>query len=451
MRLSDFILANTETILQEWEDFARTLVAPSQREDRILLRNDVQKMLQAIAADIASPQTARAQAAKSKGDEDPPSEAETAAEMHGAQRLESGFSLDEAISEYRALRASVTRLWEEALISKPTATVVIADFIRLNEAIDQAITESVASYSLEKEQKTRVFNAILSSSPDLSYTVNLDGTFAYANKALTDLLDLPLNEIVGTRFYLDMASAADLARQVQRVIHTKEKFRGELPYVAKSGQKSFYDYILVPVLNKQGAVEAVAGTARDITERKIAEEKNWQRANYDLVTGLPNRRLFSDRLEQDLIHARRISVPLALLFIDLDEFKEANDTFGHDSGDILLRLAATRIRSCVRETDTVARLGGDEFTVILQDLAKPADAEIVAVKILKDLANPFQIANASIQISASIGLAFSTKDVASAEDLLRNADSAMYAAKSAGRNRFLTFSAAEQNVRSKAS
>ncbi|MFD2270555.1 diguanylate cyclase domain-containing protein [Undibacterium arcticum] len=136
----------------------------------------------------------------------------------------------------------------------------------------------------------------------------------------------------------------------------------------------------MPAVDKEGVVEAVAGTARNITERKAAEEKNWQRANYDLLTGLPNRRLFLDRLEQDLKHAGRIGAPISLLFIDLDHFKEVNDKFGHDAGDLLLRLVTARLLSCIRDTDTVARLSGDEFTVILQDLRGTEDVELIAGK-----------------------------------------------------------------------
>jgi diguanylate cyclase (GGDEF)-like protein len=224
-----------------------------------------------------------------------------------------------------------------------------------------------------------------------------------------------------------------------------------MPYTSPSGQQGFYDYILVPAINQEGAVEAVAGTARDITERKAAEDANWQRTNYDVLTGLPNRRLFSDRLKQDLKHAGRLGTRMGLLFIDLDDFKEANDRFGHDAGDVLLRLAAERIRSCVRETDTVARLGGDEFTVILQDLTDTEHAEIVAEKIVRELASPFQIAKEVIHISASVGIALSSQDVSTPEYLIKNADQAMYIAKSAGGNRFRFFSPNQANVVSKAS
>jgi diguanylate cyclase (GGDEF)-like protein/PAS domain S-box-containing protein len=449
-RLSNFILENMETILQEWEDFAATLIAPEHKRDRVMLRDHVKQMMQTIAADLARPQTGYEQAEKSKGHEDLPVK-ETAAETHGTERLALGFSLNDAMAEYRALRASVTRLWEEALINKPVPNTVIDDLIRFNEAIDQAIAESVTSYSFEKEQQARVLDTILSSSPDLSFTINLDGTFAYANKALTGLLDLPLNEVVGKPFYLNLPSGAELRRQIQQVIKTKEKFHGEVSYTSPSGQEAFYDYIFVPVLNKKGAVEAVAGTARDITERKAAEDNNWQKANYDLLTGLPNRRLFNDRLKQEIKHAGRIRASIALLFIDLDHFKESNDTFGHDTGDLLLQLAADRIRSCVREADTVARLGGDEFTVILQDLTDAGHAEMVAGTIVRELTCPFPIANEIIHISASIGIALSSQDASTPESLIKNADLAMYVAKSAGRNCFSFFAPNQENAVGRAS
>ena len=441
MTLSKFILQNIETILQEWEEFAATLVPAEQKMDQAMLRDHGQKMLETIAADLLRPETARNKAEKSKGHGNSPGGKGTAAKTHGADRLALGFTLNAAVAEYRALRASVIRLWQEAAGKKPIPSKAINDLIRFSEAIDQAISESVTSYSFEKEQQTRVFDTILSSSPDLSFTFDLEGRFAYANKALTEFLELPLDKIVGKNFVdLELPIAAELQRQIQEVMSTKEKVHGEMPYTTASGEWRFYDYIFVPVLNKEGAVEAVAGTIRDITERKLVEDKNWQKANYDLLTGLPNRRLFLDRLEQDVKHAGRIGAPIALLFIDLDHFKAANDTLGHDGGDLLLRLVADRLDSCVRKTDSVSRLGGDEFTVIVQDLKDPRHVELVAGKILKKLSSPFQILNHTVHISCSIGIAIFPKDASTPDLLMRNADHAMYVAKNAGRNQFSFFS-----------
>lgn len=437
MRLSHFILQNLEPILVEWEKFAATLVPASQRADEAMLRDHVKIMLETIAADLARPESAHSRAEKSKGRRPA---TKTAATTHGAERLELGFSLVSAMAEYRALRASVTRLWQAAHIVKPVSKAANEDIIRFNEAIDQAVSESVVSYSTEKEEQTRVFETILSSSPDLSFTFDLEGRFTYANKALTQLLGLPIDKIVGTNFFdLHFSAAAEMQGQIQQVIATKEPFRGDIPYTASGREVEFYDFIFAPVLTRRGKVEAVAGTARNITQRKSTENRNWQKANYDLLTGLPNRRLFGDRLNQSVKHAGRTGAPIALLFIDLDHFKEANDSSGHEAGDILLRLVADRIRSCVRATDTVARLGGDEFTVILQDLIGTEYVEIVAEKILKELATPFQINNNTLHISATIGITLCPQDANSAEQLIKNADQAMYVAKNAGRNRFNFF------------
>ncbi len=173
---------------------------------------------------------------------------------------------------------------------------------------------------------------------------------------------------------------------------------------------------------------------RDITHKKQSEELIWKQANFDKVTGLPNRHMFHDRLEQDIKKASRSGQRMALLFIDLDRFKEINDTLGHDAGDILLVETAHRISSCVRESDSVARLGGDEFTVTLLEIDDTGSVERAAQCILDKLAEPFQLRDEVVYISASIGITIYPNDAVSVEDLLKNADQAMYVSKSKGRN-----------------
>jgi diguanylate cyclase (GGDEF)-like protein/PAS domain S-box-containing protein len=185
---------------------------------------------------------------------------------------------------------------------------------------------------------------------------------------------------------------------------------------------------------------------RDLSERKRAEGLIWKQANFDSLTGLPNRFMFLDRMEQEIRKAHRAGLPLALMFIDLDRFKEVNDTLGHSMGDILLKDAAQRLSSCVRETDTVARLGGDEFTIILGDLDDPTSVERIAQDILQKLAEPFQLGIETAYISASIGVTLYPGDATGIEELLKNADQAMYAAKNQGRNRFNYFTPAMQKV-----
>jgi diguanylate cyclase (GGDEF)-like protein/PAS domain S-box-containing protein len=177
----------------------------------------------------------------------------------------------------------------------------------------------------------------------------------------------------------------------------------------------------------------------DVTEKKKAEEQVWRHANFDTLTQLPNRRLFHDRLEQGIRKASRSGESLALFFLDLDRFKEVNDTYGHHAGDQLLIEAARRISACVRESDTVARLGGDEFTLILFDAADKELTDRIAKSLITCLEKPFMITGNTVQISASIGIARYPVDAADKEILLRNADHAMYLAKNSGKNTYCYF------------
>ncbi|HYD80254.1 MAG TPA: EAL domain-containing protein [Paucimonas sp.] len=193
-----------------------------------------------------------------------------------------------------------------------------------------------------------------------------------------------------------------------------------------------------------GRAHRMTGTITDITEKKRSEEQIWRQANFDVLTGLPNRALFRDRLSQEVSKAERSGEPLALLFIDLDRFKEANDLLGHDVGDVLLMRAAERISASVRASDTVARLGGDEFTVILPEAENATAVDHVAEKILETLSKPFCLGDEMIYLSASIGITLYPTDAADPEGLIRNADQAMYAAKRSGRNQYSYFTATLQ-------
>jgi len=185
---------------------------------------------------------------------------------------------------------------------------------------------------------------------------------------------------------------------------------------------------------------------RDITEQKRTEELIWTQANYDVLTQLPNRRMFRDRLEQELRKSHRSGHPMVLMFIDLDRFKDVNDAFGHQTGDLVLIEAARRITSCVRESDTVARLGGDEFTVILSEQDDPAGTERIAGEVLRALQAPFELGHAHAHLSASIGITVYPQDGTDADSLIRNADQAMYGAKDAGRDRFNYFVSSMQEA-----
>ncbi|QIB67589.1 diguanylate cyclase [Kineobactrum salinum] len=432
VRLADFIRAEIEPILQDWEEFAKTILH-ARYMNRAGLRDHAREMLLEIADDLDSYQSKSEQAAKSKGCgvEDG---SESWAEVHGGDRQTSGFSVMETTSEFRALRASVVSHWIKA-----HATISgqqLEDLTRFHEAIDQSVAESLEQYATVKEKKTRLFGAMLVASPDPIYVLDLEGRFAYANKATADLFALESAAIIGkSTFDLGFPFASDFQRNLETVIAEQATYRGKFVHRFASGQGERFEYLLAPVLDEDKNTEAVVCMSRDITEQAIAEEKIWHNAHHDLLTGLPNRRLFLDRLEQEVKHAKRSGLPLAVLFLDLDDFKDVNDSYGHEAGDRLLFEVAQRLGDCVREDDTVARLGGDEFTVILIGARQHQDVELVAQTILDALTIPFHIAQQPARVSVSIGVAFYPRDASSPTALLEAADQAMYKAKKSGPDR----------------
>ena len=188
------------------------------------------------------------------------------------------------------------------------------------------------------------------------------------------------------------------------------------------------------------------GTHTDVTSRKNAESLIWRQANFDALTGLPNRRMLRDRLVQEIRRSDRDGLQLAILFIDLDHFKEVNDTLGHDAGDRLLVEAARRIGQCVGANDTVARMGGDEFTLIVCDLRDSGRLTPLLEHVLGALSASFPLGAEQVFVSASIGIALYPQDATEVESLFRNADQALYVAKGAGRNRFSFFTPALQEA-----
>lgn len=212
--------------------------------------------------------------------------------------------------------------------------------------------------------------------------------------------------------------------------------------------KWILDRGMVVSRDKDGKPERMVGTHADISSLKKSEEVIWQHANFDLLTGLPNRRMFYGRLDQEIQKAKRSGLKVALIFLDLDGFKEINDTLGHDQGDALLKLTAERLVECMRGSDAVARLGGDEFVLIMGDVG-PADlnhVEIVAQKALGVLTQPFQLAQDIAYISASLGIAIYPDDATTIEDLMKSVDQAMYASKQKGGQCFTYFTARMQQV-----
>ncbi|WP_341937600.1 diguanylate cyclase domain-containing protein [Marinimicrobium sp. C2-29] len=436
LRLADYIREKIEPILQDWEDFAHTLFH-GEHMDKTGLRDHARVMLMEIADDLDSNQSDAKQTAKPKGEE-PKSGVETWAEVHGGDRQSSGFSIVETVSEFRALRASVVSHWRQT--HPALSGEQLEDLTRFHEAIDQAVAESLEKYASVKEMETRLFGAILVASPDPIYVLDLKGRFVYVNKATAELFALEPEEIIGkSTFDLGFPFAADFQRNLDKVIAEQSTHRGRFVHTFSSGEGERFDYLLAPVLDENQNAEATVCISRDVTQQALAEEKIWHNAHHDFLTGLPNRRLFLDRLEQEVKHANRSNLPLSVLYMDLDGFKIVNDSLGHEAGDQLLTDAAKRLTDCVREEDTVARLGGDEFTVIVAGAKHREDLELVAQAIIGALERPFPLPHQPVQISVSVGIASYPKDANSPSALLVAADQAMYQAKKSGSNRMCFF------------
>jgi diguanylate cyclase (GGDEF)-like protein/PAS domain S-box-containing protein len=266
------------------------------------------------------------------------------------------------------------------------------------------------------------------------------------NPAFTEVTGYREDEVIG-KDPMVLASGShdeEFFQDMWNTLKTTGEWRGEIWNRRKNGDE-FVEWLTInTIYDSQGNVYRRVSLFSDITERKKADALIWRQANYDTLTQLPNRRLFIDRLEQGIKIAHRDGLHMALLFLDLDRFKEVNDTLGHHMGDELLVDAAQRIKSCVRESDTVARLGGDEFTVILNELCDVSNIGSISQKIIDAMSKPFQLRDEQIFISVSIGITVYPEDALLSEELLKNADQAMFAAKQNGRNRFNYFTKSMQ-------
>jgi diguanylate cyclase (GGDEF)-like protein/PAS domain S-box-containing protein len=258
------------------------------------------------------------------------------------------------------------------------------------------------------------------------------GTIMNSNSTFAGMVGLTTDELRNRElrdFFARVAAFDDIRRQLDE----NPVVRGlEIELRKQDGQQ--VSALVNLSLLGTGDRAQVHLTAVDISDRKRAEQQIEFQAYHDALTQLPNRRMFVERLELNLLSAKRTRGNVAVLFIDLDRFKTVNDTLGHSVADMLLIEVANRLRSCVRQTDTVARYGGDEFTIILPDLHQPEDAAQVAEKILERVVEPMALGGTTIEISVSIGIAVYPYDGADIDTLLRNADDAMYRTKKAGRN-----------------
>ncbi|MDQ1445599.1 MAG: hypothetical protein QOI20_2063 [Acidimicrobiaceae bacterium] len=285
------------------------------------------------------------------------------------------------------------------------------------------------------------FAAFLQHSSDVVTVLDADGVIRYESPSAKRVFGYEPGELLGT--------------ELKKLLHGEDRRRVFEAVIEAAAEGEAYNVVEARVLHADGSwrhtetsvssllddpvVQGVILNTRDITERKELEAALSHQAFHDSLTKLPNRALLKDRIDHAVARAVRRQRALSVLLLDLDGFKAVNDSLGHAAGDLLLTAVADRLQDCVRPTDTCARLGGDEFAVLLEDLASPNDWQVVANRMLEALREPFSLAGKEVFVRASVGVAVRGQGGEDADELLRNADVAMYMAKSQGKNRFELF------------
>lgn len=301
----------------------------------------------------------------------------------------------------------------------------------------------------QADEALRSQAAAIEASGEMMVITDRDAIVQYINPAFTQQTGFGKEEALGHPISSMMRSGThprDFYANLWQTILSGLTWRGEIINRTKDGRSFVAEQTIAPIFNADKDITGFVSIMRDISERKQLEARLEQMAHFDALTGLPNRPLFFDRLNFTMKQAKRDKKTCALLFIDLDGFKEVNDSLGHKAGDAVLREAALRIAANIRESDTAARMGGDEFTVILGQLADPEDSQRVARKLLTALDSPFAIPHGNCRISASIGISFYPEHGHTPETLLARADAAMYAAKHAGKNCYCAYGTECQEI-----
>ncbi|MBJ6750267.1 EAL domain-containing protein [Geomonas anaerohicana] len=306
------------------------------------------------------------------------------------------------------------------------------ELFRVLDRVGEKITlrRLVAQQVSALRASERRFSTIFQATPDLLSIANLvDGKLVEVNEAFLKVLGYDRDEVIGSSgeelgLWLDPAQAGSLLVELSEKGAVRDI---EVRIRSKSGQE--LEGLVSAESIEMDGTPFLLTLFKDISERKRLEQVIKHQAQHDVLTDLPNRKLFMDFLALELAQARRNRKNLAVLFLDLDHFKQINDTLGHAAGDLLLQSVAQRLKACVRESDTVARIGGDEFNVLMPDLAQTDDVGTVVSKIMGVFQAPFRLEGVEVKVGTSVGISMFPADGDSSEELLQKADSAMYAAK----------------------
>jgi len=314
-----------------------------------------------------------------------------------------------------------------------------------------AMTDSLVAADQKVQEKTqklsealREHQDLMEGIPDIVYVIDGRGKLLKWNSRLEAVTGLRAEALYqkSALTLIPSDNRQAVAKAFRRYLIGKQRqFEIETLLVNKEGQAIPYCWSGVPLKGPDDRIVGIIGTGRDITERKRAEERLNYMAHYDALTELPNRTLFYDQLRRTLAHATRYNEMAAVFFVDLDRFKTINDTMGHDLGDRLLKLIASRLTHNMRATDTVARLGGDEFVVVAGGFKRVEDFVVLAQKLLGLISQPLTLDDYEFFVTPSIGISVFPNDASDPEALLKHADTAMYRAKEEGRSQYQLYSA----------
>jgi diguanylate cyclase (GGDEF)-like protein/PAS domain S-box-containing protein len=314
----------------------------------------------------------------------------------------------------------------------------IGDLVDLFNGLLGTIEEENSSLKASEER----FRKLTALSPVGIFQVDPKQQLQYVNQRWRDIHSSD-EETPNLQEWFDQIHPADLVPAQQawnRLVVEQESIALELRLVRRDGSHTWIHLLAGALHDRNGELLGYLGAISDISELKAAQIQMENLAFYDPLTGLANRRLFKNRLEKAVKSVLRSGSSMALMFLDMDQFKRINDTLGHDAGDILLKEVAARLNATVRENDTVSRIGGDEFTILLTDVHQTADVLVVAEKLLRSLAKPIRIKGQDIVTTVSIGITMTPEDSTDVNTLMKNADLAMYRAKELGRNNFQFYS-----------
>ncbi|OGW45912.1 MAG: hypothetical protein A2078_16310 [Nitrospirae bacterium GWC2_57_9] len=316
------------------------------------------------------------------------------------------------------------------------------DLKLLNEYLERRVAERTS----EVEQSRVFLSTVIDSLNDSVMIIRVDDfTVTGANRPFLAEYGLNAGDVIGRKCHQVTHNRSDVCMPPHdtcpliETAATGRFARAEHIHHGRNGEKKYVEVTTSPIREAGGQISQVVHISRDVTQQRLNEERLRNLALYDMLTGLPNRTLFFDRVRQLLELARRNQFVLAILFIDLDRFKDVNDTLGHDMGDLLLKEVSARLTSCTRKADTVARVGGDEFVGICGKIEAPEDALVVARKIMEALSSPYRLRDRECTIGASIGISIYPQDGDNAETLVNKADAAMYRVKEGRKGGFMLY------------